>query len=115
MTADRHEQRYLAYIADSVRRIREYAPATRDEFLTSPLAQDAIVWRLQTIADAARNHLSDELKKRHPEIRWRAVYGFRNIAAHGYAGLNLELVWEIVNEHLAPLLDVVDKELTARR
>ncbi len=73
--------------------------------------QDAVLWRLQTIADAARNHLSDELKERHPEIRWRAVYGFRNIAAHDYAEVNLALIWEIVERHLGPLRTAVGDEL----
>jgi len=74
-------------------------------------AQDAIVWRLQTIGDAARNHLTDDLKGRHPDIRWSAIYGFRNIAAHDYAGIDLVLVWRIVTEDLEPLYSVVVNEI----
>src|SRR5262245_8331465 len=43
------------------------------------MVQDAVRRRLETLADAA-HRLSDELEARHPEIRWRAVYGFRNKA-----------------------------------
>lgn len=113
-SGDPRERRYLEYIGDSIERLRAYSPATLQEFLADPVAQDAMVWRLQTIADAARNHVSEEVKRRHPQVRWRAVYGFRNIAAHGYAGMNLDLVWEIVTEHLAPLLDAVEAELGPR-
>jgi uncharacterized protein with HEPN domain len=74
-------------------------------------AQDAIVWRLQVIGDAARSHLSDELKTRHPQIRWPAIYGFRNIAAHDYAGIDLILVWRIVTEDLGGLYSAVVEEL----
>ena len=111
---DERERRYLLYIRDSIRRIEHYAPRTLGEFLATPLVQDAITWRLQTIADAARTHLSDEIKGRHPEISWRAVYGFRNIAAHGYAGLQLDRVWEIVAHHLRPLKAAVEMELRSR-
>jgi len=74
-------------------------------------AQDAIVWRLQTIGDAARNHLTDDLKGRHPDIRWSAIYGFRNIAAHDYAGIDLVLVWRIVTEDLEPFYSATVNEL----
>ncbi len=39
------------------------------------------------------------------------MFGFRNVAAHGYAGLNLKLVWEIIEAHLGALLAAVEKEL----
>lgn len=64
----------------------------------------------QTLAEAT-GKLSQELKERHPEIRWRALYGFRNIAAHAYLDLNLDVVWEIVEIHLSPLADVAREEL----
>jgi len=51
------------------------------------------------------------VKDRHPEIRWRALYGFRNIAADAYLDLNLALVWEIVEQHLSTLRDVAQQEL----
>jgi len=72
--------------------------------------RDAVLWRLQTLAEAT-GKLSQEVKDRHPEIRWRALYGFRNIAAHAYLDLNLDLVWEIVEQHLSTLRDVAQQEL----
>jgi uncharacterized protein with HEPN domain len=42
------------------------------------------------------------------------VASWQRAAAHGYAGLNLDLVWEIAAEHLAPLLRVVGQELEAQ-
>ncbi len=111
MSPTDRERRYLRYIRDSIERIRRYAPSTLEDFLRDEEAQDAIVWRLQTLADAARNHLSAELKARHPEIRWRAVYGFRNVAAHAYADVDWARVWEIVQEHLQPVRRAVEEEL----
>jgi len=86
---------------------QEILPASR----VAKKAQDATVWRLQTLADASWNHLSQQLKDRHPQLPWREIYGFRNVAAHGYAHLNLERIWEIAHEHLGPLLQVVQQEI----
>ncbi len=111
MSLSDREQRYLASIRDSIERIERYLPRTFEQFLRNQAVQDAVIWRLQTLADAARNHLSRQVKERHPEIRWRAIYGFRNIAAHGYADVTLALVWEIAKEHLTPLKQAVEAEL----
>jgi uncharacterized protein with HEPN domain len=105
------EQKYLAYIRDSIDRIRSYLPSSEREFMRDHATQDAVMWRLQTIADAAKTHLGDELKARHPGVPWRAVYGFRNVAVHEYAETNLVLVWDIVTNHLDALRGVASAEL----
>ena len=82
----------------------------REAFLRDVDIQDAVLWRLQTLAEAT-GKLSPEIKDRYPTIRWRAVYGFRNVAAHAYLELHLEEVWEIVEVHLPALKMAVDAEL----
>ncbi len=74
------------------------------------MVQDAILRRLETLADAT-GKLSPELKARHPGTRWRAVTGFRNIAAHAYMDVQTDIVWEVIEEHLPALEAVVDEEL----
>lgn len=109
MSADR-DRRYLQYIREAIGLIERRTRGGRDAFLQDLDVQDAVLWRLQTLAEAT-GKLSEELKRRHPEIRWRAVYGFRNIAAHGYLDLRLDLVWEVIDVHLPLLKAVVDEEL----
>ncbi len=72
--------------------------------------QDAVPWRLETLAEAM-GKLSPALKDRHPAVHWRAITGFRNNAAHAYLDLRLDLVWEIVERHLTDLKRIVDEEL----
>ena len=43
-----------------------------------------------------------------PEIPWRQVIGMRNHIAHGYFDINAELVWDVVQNDLAPLLSATD-------
>ncbi|HLI50909.1 MAG TPA: HepT-like ribonuclease domain-containing protein [Thermomicrobiaceae bacterium] len=111
---DERDQRYLSYIQDSIELIQRRTADGRAAFLNNVDAQDAVLWRLETLAEAT-GKLSQEIKDRHPHIRWRAVYGFRNIATHGYLGLQLDLVWEIIEIHLPSLKVVVDEELDRSR
>ncbi len=74
------------------------------------MVQDAVLRRLETLADAARQ-LSDELMARHPEVPWRSIYGFRNVAAHGYLDLDMGRVWSTVQDSLPTLHSVVVEEM----
>lgn len=111
MTQDPRERVRLQYIRQSIARIKEYTHAGRKSFLREPIIQDAVLRRLETLADAI-NKLSDSVKSRHPAIPWRQVYGFRNVAAHAYEEIDLTRVWEIVQDYLPLLKSVVDQELT---
>lgn len=110
MTASERDGTLLLYIDESISRIGEYTRAGRDVFLATPIVQDAVLRRLETLADAA-SHLSGQLKGRHPEIPWRDVYGFRNVAAHGYIALDVARIWTTVEASLPSLKAVVDDEL----
>ena len=55
--------------------------------------------------------LSDELKKRHPEIQWEQVRGFRNVATHAYDRIQLKQVANIVANDLPLMRQAIDMEL----
>ncbi len=49
------------------------------------------------------DRLSDEIKSEYPDVNWRSIKGFRNIAAHDYFGLDLDEVWDIIHNYLPRL------------
>ncbi|MHB8576222.1 MAG: HepT-like ribonuclease domain-containing protein [Dehalococcoidia bacterium] len=100
----------LQYIQESIELIDQYCAGRSDLFMRERIVQDAVLRRLETLADAT-NQLSEEVKARHPEIRWRTVYGFRNVAAHAYEALDLSRVWQIVEVYLPILKVAIDDEL----
>lgn len=95
MNHDPREQARLRYIRQSITRIEQYTRGSREAFHSEPIVQDAVLRRIETLADAV-NRLSDTLKARHPTIPWRQVHGFRNVAAHAHQEIDLTRVWEIV-------------------
>jgi uncharacterized protein with HEPN domain len=66
--------------------------------------------RLEILADATAQ-LSPALKDRHPDIPWREVYDFRNIAAHAYLDIDLERILGDRYGHLPPPRTAVENEL----
>lgn len=110
MKGAERDQDLLIYIQESMARIEKYTLGGRVSFLSEGIVQDAVLRRMETLADAA-SHLSDELKARHPGIPWRDIHGFRNVAAHGYTEINLQRVWETAEAHLPALKVIVDEEI----
>lgn len=61
MTDAERERERLRYILESIVRIEEYTRGGRETFFNVPLIQDAVLRRLETLADATHK-LSDPLK-----------------------------------------------------
>ena len=47
--------------------------------------------------------LSDTFIERHPEIPWHAIRGMRNLHAHDYEHIDLEIVWNTLCEDIPDL------------
>jgi uncharacterized protein with HEPN domain len=67
---DDRDRRYLTYLREAIVLVESRAQVGRDVFLQNIDIQDAVLWRLQTLAEAT-GKLSPEIKDRHPEIRSR--------------------------------------------
>lgn len=44
--------------------------------------------------------LSEDFKSKNEQINWSKIYGLRNIIAHHYFGINVDLVWQIIQNDL---------------
>jgi uncharacterized protein with HEPN domain len=66
------------------------------------MTQDAVVRNLHTLAESTQR-LSEPLQKRHPEVDWRQLAGFRNVLVHDYLGVDLDRVWLAVEKNLPAL------------
>jgi uncharacterized protein with HEPN domain len=93
---------YLEHILRCITRIEEYTAGGRESFFASPMVQDATLRNLQTMAESTQ-HLSSDLKSRHPEVQWKALSGFRNVLVHDYLGVDLEYVYQAIEEQMTGL------------
>ena len=98
----RDDSVYLKHIRDSIAKVETYTAAGRTLFFQDTMIQDAVIRNLEVIGEAVRN-LSPEFKRQHPELPWRSIAALRNVLIHEYFGVDLEIVWRIVQRRLPAL------------
>ncbi|MCA1589669.1 MAG: DUF86 domain-containing protein [Acidobacteria bacterium] len=101
---------YLHHIAECIHRIRDNVVSGKAEFLTSHTIQDATLRNLQTMTEATQR-LSDAAKLMQPDVEWAKVSAFRNVLVHNYLGIDLELVWKVIENDLPKLRRAVEEIL----
>ena len=98
----------LEHMNECIDRIREYTGDERATFYGSHLVQDAVVRNLQTLAESTQR-LSETLKETEPGVPWRAIAGFRNVLAHSYLEIDLEVVWSVIETDLPELAAAIKR------
>ncbi len=101
---------YLIHTTECMARIHQYVADGRDVFLNDTKTQDAVLRNVQILAESVRR-VSDLLKKSHPEVDWRGIAAFRNVAVHDYLGIDLRQIWDIIERDLPDLQRKLDRIL----
>jgi uncharacterized protein with HEPN domain len=102
---------YLGHIRDAIHDIERYTAGGRDTFMADRMQQDAVIRKLEIIGEAVK-HLSEQTTSRRPEIPWKRIAGMRDRLTHDYFGVDLELVWTVVERDLPFLRTAVDALLS---
>ena len=87
---------------EQIELISSFSESGRETFFNDLIVQSAILHRLALLGEACRG-LSPDLRASHSEVPWPQIIAFRNIVIHEYFGIDLELVWAIVAEHVPAL------------
>jgi uncharacterized protein with HEPN domain len=98
---------YLGHIRDAINDIEQYASAGREAFMGDSMRQDAIIRKLEIIGEAVKR-IPDATKQRRPEIPWKQIAGMRDRLTHDYFGVDLGLVWVVVERELTTLRSAID-------
>ncbi|MGL4175055.1 MAG: HepT-like ribonuclease domain-containing protein [Dermatophilaceae bacterium] len=69
-----------------------------------PMAYDAVLRNLAVVGEAVKA-LPDDVKKAHPGTPWTSIAGLRNVVVHEYFRVDPDLIRDIVDNQLAPLLN----------
>ena len=52
-----------------------------------------------------------EIQKKYKDVPWNRMIGLRNIVIHGYFGIDLSIIWEIITKNLPEIKPVLLKIL----
>jgi uncharacterized protein with HEPN domain len=89
----RRDVLYLADIIEAADAIARFVvDVGQESFLHGELLQSAVLHKLTVIGEAAAR-LSQQFRRRYPEIEWADIVGFRNIAVHAYFSVDWKIVW----------------------
>ena len=106
----RDDRERLLDMAEAIELIGKYTARGRKNFEADELIQTWVIHHLQILGEAAAK-TSDDFKNKHPEIPWSKIIGMRNILVHDYFGIDIDIVWSVVEKELPPLEQVVRNTL----
>lgn len=93
----------LEDIVAAIRKIERYtAGMDWERFRQDEKTTDAVVRNLEVVGEAVRR-LPEDFIARHPNVPWRQAAGLRNRIVHDYFGLDLEIIWEVIQHDLPRL------------
>ena len=107
----RPEPAFLRDIFVSASKIQRLTEDSSLEALSrDDTAQAALLYHLVIIGEAV-NNLPGALLERYPQVPWHAVVALRNRVIHGYFGIDWNLIWQTVTEHVPVLKEIIARIL----
>lgn len=103
----RDDRERLLDIQEAIQRIKKHTASGREAFEGDELIQTWVVYHLQIIGEAAR-HISPSVKLQQPQVPWSQITGMRNVLVHNYFGIDVEVVWLVIERDLQPLKQQVE-------
>lgn len=104
---DKNPVLFLLHIRDAIEQIESYVSGySYEKFIGDQKTQDAVIRQLEIIGEATTN-LEDTFKKQASEIPWREISDFRNVLAHEYWDIDLDIVWETINNDMKILKESI--------
>ena len=105
---------YIDDMLEAAHKIERYTDGmSHEEFVSDEKTVDAVLRNLEILGEASKL-IAEDVREHAPEIPWSDMAGMRDKLIHGYATIDLDIVWRTVTEevpHLRSKLDELFMEL----
>lgn len=109
MPTNRDPMLYVRDAINFIAKIKEYTKGLSATTLrNSDLHFDATIRNLEILGEAIKN-IPDEWKDEEPSIQWKNIANFRNRLAHAYFGIDDEIIWDIISNHLEAVREALKR------
>ncbi len=107
----RSDKLYLSDILEAINNIQKYVNSlSYAKVRKNRMLIYAVIRNLEIIGEAAK-HISKQEKRKHSEIEWRKIAALRNILIHEYFGVDLDVLWDIIQNKLPDLKNKIERLL----
>ena len=93
----------LEDILDAIQNIEDFTSGVSFEYFVNDTKTNYAVIKCFEIIGEASRQIPDNYKKEHKHIHWKSIYAFRNRVIHEYFGVDLEVVWKIIETEIPKL------------
>jgi len=103
----RDDRQRLLDILEAIGGVERYAARGHDAFRHDELLQVWMVHHLQIIGEAAAG-LSSAFRESHADVPWVDIIALRNVVVHQYFGVDLQQIWDTVEQDVPALKVAVE-------
>ena len=94
---------YLEDISSAILDIRSFVHNMSAEgFVADKRTVNAVVRSLEIIGEAT-GKIPTDVRMRCPDVPWDEIIGMRNRLIHEYFGVDLDIIWQTIQDDLTPL------------
>ena len=79
---------------------------THDKFIKDETLKRAFVRSLEIIGEAVKT-IPKHVREQYRQIEWNKIAGMRDKLIHHYFGVDYDLVWDVVENHIPKLKETI--------
>ena len=98
----RHIREELEFLLTHTKDVNYY------DFCRNPVLVRACIRSLEIIGEASKK-LPESFRKQHSAISWKSMAGMRDKLIHDYFGVDLEIVWDVLQQKIPELKLLIDR------